>query len=149
MGAGCSSLQYLPGQFRHGSPLYLWQIIRKEWNGQITRGKLGGTLRGVIENLDYIQELGATCIYMNPIFAAGEYHKYDLLDYHHIDPCFGTDEDFRQLVNDCPVHFGSCVLPTTISAGAVSFTRLAPASRILAISSVGLISRPRCRCQLW
>ena len=55
----------------------------------------------MIENLDYIQELGATCIYMNPIFAAGEYHKYDLLDYHHIDPCFGTDEDFRQLVNDC------------------------------------------------
>ena len=73
----------------------------KEWNGQITHGKLGGTLRGVIENLDYIQELGASCIYLNPIFAAGEYHKYDLLDYHHIDPCFGTDEDFRQLVNDC------------------------------------------------
>ena len=39
------------------------------------------------------------CIYLNPIFAAGEYHKYDLIDYYHIDPCFGTDEDFRELVD--------------------------------------------------
>ena len=90
-----------PDSFATGRRFISGKSSEKEWNGQITRGKLGGTLRGVIENLDYIQELGATCIYMNPIFAAGEYHKYDLLDYHHIDPCFGTDEDFRQLVNDC------------------------------------------------
>ena len=38
---------------------------------------------------------------MNPIFAAGEYHKYDLVDYFHIDPCFGTNEEFRQLVDAC------------------------------------------------
>ena len=90
-----------PDSFATGRRFISGKSSEKEWNGQITRGKLGGTLRGVIENLDYIQELGATCIYMNPIFVAGEYHKYDLLDYHHIDPCFGTDEDFRQLVNDC------------------------------------------------
>ena len=90
-----------PDSFATGRRFISGKSSEKEWNGKITRGKLGGTLRGVIENLDYIQELGATCIYMNPIFAAGEYHKYDLLDYHHIDPCFGTDEDFRQLVNDC------------------------------------------------
>lgn len=90
-----------PDSFATGRRFISGKSSEKEWNGQITRGKLGGTLRGVIENLDYIQELGATCIYLNPIFAAGEYHKYDLLDYHHIDPCFGTDEDFRQLVNDC------------------------------------------------
>lgn len=74
---------------------------RREWNGQITRGKLGGTIAGVTENLDYIKNLGFNCIYLNPIFVAGEYHKYDLLDYFHIDPCFGTDEDFRTLVNTC------------------------------------------------
>lgn len=77
------------------------QPTSRDWNGQITAGKLGGTIRGVLDNLDYIQELGATCIYLNPIFAAGEYHKYDLLDYYHIDPCFGTDEEFRQLVDAC------------------------------------------------
>lgn len=65
---------------------------------QITRGRLGGTIRGILENLDYIGDMGFNCIYLNPIFAAGEYHKYDLIDYYHIDPAFGTDEDFDQLV---------------------------------------------------
>ena len=71
------------------------------FDGQLTAGKNGGTIRGIIENLDYIMDLGANCIYLNPIFVAGEYHKYDLLDYFHIDPCFGTDEDFRELVETC------------------------------------------------
>ena len=71
------------------------------WKGQTTHGKLGGSIKGITENLDYIKNLGFNCIYINPIFAAGEYHKYDLLDYFHIDPCFGTDEDFRLLVNAC------------------------------------------------
>ena len=66
--------------------------------GQPVRSKLGGTIRGILENLDYIHDLGFTCIYLNPIFAAGEYHKYDLIDYYHIDPAFGTDDDFRMLV---------------------------------------------------
>lgn len=96
----------------------------KEWNGQITHGKLGGTLRGVIENLDYIQELGASCIYLNPIFAAGEYHKYDLLDYHHIDPCFGTDEDFRQLVNDCHARGMRVIIDGVFNHVGLEFFRL-------------------------
>ena len=62
------------------------------------RSRLGGTIQGIMDNLDYIQELGFTCIYLNPVFAAGESHKYDILDYYHIDPCFGTDEEFRSLV---------------------------------------------------
>ena len=70
----------------------------KRHDGEICRSRLGGTLRGVTENLDYIAGLGCDCLYLNPIFAAGEYHKYDLMDYHHIDPCFGTDDDFRELV---------------------------------------------------
>lgn len=74
---------------------------RRDWNGAATRGKLGGTLRGIAENVDYLKELGVNAIYINPIFAAGEYHKYDLLDYYHVDPCFGTDEDFRALVRVC------------------------------------------------
>ena len=67
-------------------------------DGLTVHGKRGGTIRGIMENLDYLQDLGVNCIYMNPIFAAGEYHKYDLIDYYHIDPAFGTDEEFRLLV---------------------------------------------------
>ena len=73
----------------------------KRVSGALSRSRLGGTIRGICENLDYISGLGANCIYLNPIFAAGQYHKYDTIDYLHIDPCLGTDADFRQLVEEC------------------------------------------------
>lgn len=60
--------------------------------------RLGGTIQGITENLDYISEMGFNCIYLNPIFVAAEYHKYDLLDYHHVSPNLGTDQDFEELV---------------------------------------------------
>ncbi len=67
-------------------------------NDRISENRLGGTIKGITDNLDYLQELGFTCLYLNPIFVAGEYHKYDTLDYYHIDPCFGTEEEFKILV---------------------------------------------------
>lgn len=66
-------------------------------HGTVSKSRLGGTIKGIMENLDYIQELGFTCLYLNPIFQAGEYHKYDIVDYFHVDPCMGTDEDFLEL----------------------------------------------------
>lgn len=75
-----------------------------EYEGTACRGKLGGTLRGIRENVDYLGELGVNAIYINPIFAAGEYHKYDLIDYFRVDPCFGTNEDFRELVDTFHAH---------------------------------------------
>lgn len=66
-------------------------------DGMRSRSRLGGTIRGITENLDYICGLGFNCLYLNPVFRAGEYHKYDIVDYFHIDPCMGTDEDFMQL----------------------------------------------------
>ncbi len=74
------------------------QAVTMEHHGSPVHGNLGGTLWGVAENVDYLKELGVNCVYLNPIFAAGEYHKYDLLDYFHVDPCFGGDEAFRHLV---------------------------------------------------
>ncbi|SDM78359.1 glycoside hydrolase family 13 protein [Acetanaerobacterium elongatum] len=71
------------------------------FNATVTTGQNGGTLRGIADNITYLLNLGINCIYVNPIFAAEEYHKYDLLDYYHIDPCFGTNEDFKVLVDSC------------------------------------------------
>ena len=73
----------------------------KRAGGALSRSRLGGTINGIRENLDYISALGANCIYLNPVFAAGQYHKYDTIDYLHIDPCFGTDGDLRALVDEC------------------------------------------------
>lgn len=90
-----------PDSFATGKRYVSGESTSASINNQVTLGKNGGTISGIMENLDYIKELGANCIYLNPIFVAGEYHKYDLLDYFHIDPCFGTNEDFRKLVQKC------------------------------------------------
>lgn len=58
----------------------------------------GGNFKGIIENIQWLKDLGVNCVYLNPIFAAVSYHKYDTNDYKHVDPCFGTEEEFRTLV---------------------------------------------------
>lgn len=65
---------------------------------KMSTSKLGGTIKGITENVEYLKDLGVNCIYINPLFAAGEYHKYDTLDYFTVDPCFGTNADFKEMV---------------------------------------------------
>ena len=57
----------------------------------------GGDLNGIREKLPYLEELGITCIYLNPIFEADSNHRYNTADYTRIDPLLGTEEDFRTL----------------------------------------------------
>lgn len=53
--------------------------------------RFGGDLVGLREQLPYLEKLGVTAIYLNPIFWAASLHKYDATAYHHIDPTFGPD----------------------------------------------------------
>ncbi len=62
------------------------------------RGFYGGTLRGVTEKLDYIASLGATAIWLSPIFASPSHHGYDATDLYKIEPRLGSEADFRALV---------------------------------------------------
>lgn len=55
--------------------------------------RYGGDLKGVIDKLDYLKELGVGAIYFNPIFDAQSLHKYDASYYHHIDRHFGPDPE--------------------------------------------------------
>lgn len=61
---------------------------------------LHGDLRGIIEHLDHVQNLGIDVLYMTPIFKSYSSHKYDTIDYYQIDPSFGTTEDLRELVQE-------------------------------------------------
>ena len=54
-----------------------------------TREHYGGDLQGIMDKLDYLEELGVEVIYLNPIFVSPSNHKYDTQDYDHIDPHFG------------------------------------------------------------
>lgn len=62
------------------------------------RDNLHGDLRGVINHLDHLKELGIDILYMTPIFRSNSCHKYDTIDYYTIDPSFGTKEDLQELV---------------------------------------------------
>ena len=69
------------------------------WNAEPTRENfLGGNLRGIIEHLPYLNDLGIECIYLNPIFLGDFNHKYATTDYFKIDPMFGTEPDLTELV---------------------------------------------------
>ena len=60
----------------------------------------GGNLRGILEKLDYLEDLGVTVIYLNPIFEAYSNHRYDTADYKKIDPMLGTEDDFIALCEE-------------------------------------------------
>ena len=70
---------------------------------------LHGDLRGIIDHLDYIRDLGIDVIYMTPVFKSDSSHKYDTIDYYQIDPSFGTAEDLRELVQKAH-HYGMKVV---------------------------------------
>lgn len=55
--------------------------------------RCGGDLVGLREQLPYLQNLGVTALYLNPVFLAASLHKYDATCYHHIDPTFGPDRE--------------------------------------------------------
>lgn len=60
-----------------------------------------GDLNGVVQKLDYIQEMGFNGIWLMPIMQSPTYHKYDVIDYYAIDAQYGTIEDFQTLVEEC------------------------------------------------
>ncbi len=70
---------------------YVEQV--KDWNKipalMGVREFYGGDLQGVLDKLDYLQELGVEVIYFNPLFVSPSNHKYDSADYDHIDPHIG------------------------------------------------------------
>ncbi len=69
-------------------------------NNDSCTAKKAGNLEGIINKLDYLQELGIGGIYFTPIFEATSNHKYDTINYFNIDPEFGTNEQFAKLVEE-------------------------------------------------
>ncbi|QMS86037.1 alpha-glycosidase [Candidatus Xianfuyuplasma coldseepsis] len=91
-----------PERFANGDPsinlpgTLAWGSVTNYHNRQL----FGGDLQGIIDHLDYIQDIGFTGIYMTPIFPSDSTHKYDVNDYFDIDPAFGDKETFKRLVEE-------------------------------------------------
>mgnify|MGYP000908087857 CR=1 FL=1 len=62
--------------------------------------RFGGDAAGVRKRADYLQSLGVSAVYFNPVFASPSNHRYDAADFRRIDPEFGTNAEFASLTRD-------------------------------------------------
>ena len=70
------------------------------WDAPPTfHGFKGGDLLGVVEHLDYLEQLGVTALYLTPIFASASNHRYHTYDYYRVDPLLGGDAALRELLD--------------------------------------------------
>jgi glycosidase len=104
VGFNNSDVMYLitPDRYVNGDPenddiAYMYERPNRDDN----RGLHGGDIQGIINQLDYIEEMGFTTIWLNPVLEnnmkRSSYHGYSTTDYYKIDPRFGTNELFLEL----------------------------------------------------
>jgi len=102
-GFNASDVLYLitPDRFANGNPDND-NLDSATVNRQNPNARHGGDLAGVAQHLDYIKDLGATTVWLNPVqennMKGGSYHGYAITDFYKIDPRFGSNEEFRDLV---------------------------------------------------
>ncbi|TKH06280.1 alpha-glycosidase [Peribacillus simplex] len=94
--------QIFPERFANGNPANDPEGV-KPWGSEdpAVDNFFGGDFEGIIEHLDYLENLGINGIYFTPIFHAHSNHKYDTIDYRSIDPQFGTKETLKTLITEC------------------------------------------------
>ena len=78
------------------------ETMAEACNKESVHGRFGGDIQGIINSLDRIAELGATAIWPTPLLEDNEeawsYHGYACSDYYHIDPRYGSNELYREMV---------------------------------------------------
>ena len=90
--------EIFPDRFANGDPTHL-TASTLPWDAAPTiQGFQGGDLRGIIQKLDYLLDLGINAIYMTPIFQATSTHRYNTTDYYKIDNKLGDIRDFNALI---------------------------------------------------
>lgn len=114
---GAVMYQIYPDRFCNGDPtndvltneyMYLGKPTKQisDWSAlpeqEDIRNFYGGDLQGIMNKLDYLEDLGVDALYLNPIFLSPSNHKYDIQDYEHIDPHLGVIEE-----DDGALLFGS------------------------------------------
>ncbi len=93
--------QIFPDRFYNGDPDNDPPDVRPWGDLPTTENFFGGDLQGILNKLDYLQDLGINALYVNPIFAARTNHKYDTRDYFLVDPAFGDNFLLKRLISAC------------------------------------------------
>lgn len=97
----------MPDRFANGDPSN--DVFKDMQQKEIDRGKMffrhGGDLKGIMDHLDYLKELGVTALWLNPVLENDQpyesYHGYAFTDHYRVDKRFGSNADYRQLVDKC------------------------------------------------
>ena len=102
-----SDVMYLlmPDRFANGNPNNdSSPELQEKANRSLPGGRHGGDIQGIINNLDYIKELGATAIWSTPMCEDNDkgysYHTYGQSDVYRIDPRYGTNEEYKKLADE-------------------------------------------------
>ena len=105
-GFDASDVIYLlmPDRFANGDPSNdNTDVMLEKADRTNPNGRHGGDLKGIYDHLDYVKELGVTGIWLNPFLEnnqpAYSYHGYSITDLYKVDPRYGTNEDFKNLVS--------------------------------------------------
>jgi len=94
----------MPDRFANGDPSNDNADSQPEKaNRTIDYGRHGGDIKGIIDHLDYIKQLGATAIWSTPLlennFDKYTYHGYAMSDFYKIDPRYGSNDDYARMVD--------------------------------------------------
>ncbi len=82
----------------------------EQMNGIWNNDFFGGDLKGIEEKLEYIADLGVSCIYLNPVFESHSNHRYDTADYEKIDSLLGNEDDLKSLCKTAKEKYGISII---------------------------------------
>ena len=102
---GDPSISVQNGEYQYGDGTH--PVIAKQWGEPVAADHrstgasefYGGDLAGIQSKLHYLQSLGITALYLNPIFASPSNHKYDTVDFYRVDAHLGSNEQLAELTS--------------------------------------------------
>ncbi len=92
--------QIFPDRFAFSESVKKPQGLEPWYSPPTVHGYKGGDLLGVVEKLDYLQELGVTALYFNPVFQSASNHRYHTHDYFQVDPMLGGNAALREMLDE-------------------------------------------------
>jgi neopullulanase len=92
--------EIFPDRFARSDRVHREGLNLEAWESPPTvHGFKGGDLFGVLEHLDYLQDLGVNALYLTPVFASASNHRYHTYDYLNVDPLLGGNQALRELLD--------------------------------------------------
>ena len=107
--------QIFPERFNYSDTNSLFEE-KVEWGSTPKRLEFqGGDLYGIIDKLDYIQNLNVNILYLNPIFLSGSTHRYDTWDHFKVDPKLGGEKALEKLIDELHARKMKIIFDTSLN----------------------------------